>query len=181
MANPHLEDEPLVAPTDIADYPGAPFPDGLVAAACDSIRDDAGWHIAPSVESTEQVPSPGGQYLFVTSLQLTDVTEVRSITPDGTTVLDGWVKYRAGYLFRACGWPVDALIEVDMVDGYESCPPSLFPAVVARIQEAKVDRSRGSVRLGSLAVTPLGPPNTAAAAAAQPDAVVRRFRIPKSR
>jgi hypothetical protein len=181
MADPHLEDVPLVEPTDLTDFPGAPFPASLVAAACDSIRDDAGWHIAPSVESTEQVHSLGGKYLFVKSLRLTDVTEIRSITESGTTVLTGWVRYESGTLFRSCGWPVDALIEVDMVDGYETCPPSLFPAVVSRIQDAKVDRSRGSVRLGSLAVSPLGPPNTAAAEAAQPDAVVRRFRIPKSR
>lgn len=165
--------DPLVAATDLAEFPGAPFPVAIVASAAESVRRDAGWHIAPSVTETVTVDGKGGQWLFLPSLHVTAVTAVRDVSGDTPTTLTGWRLTRAGMLYRAAGWPYAvAAVEVDLTHGYDACPPELLPAIAARAQSARVNHGTGNVRLGSLSVSPPDAPSVSA------DEAVARFTIP---
>jgi hypothetical protein len=144
----------LVAPTNLADFPGAPFSDALVDAAVSAVRGEAGWHIAPAVTETVVVESDGGAYLFLPTLQLTAVTAVRNVTDEDATptTVTGWrshntARFRAGLLHRPAGW-ARGVFEVDITHGYAACPDDLLPvlAEVARAFAAggrAIQESRG--------------------------------------
>lgn len=173
----------LVEASDVAGFPGAPFPAATLTAAAESVRGDAEWHIAPLVTETVVLDVNGGRFLFLPTLKLVEVTAVRDVTyPDATVeVLDfrtqATARFRAGVLERPGGWPY-GVVEVDMVHGYSACPAELLPAIVARAQAMRVDAGQGAVRLGSLSISSPSSPNTSVAQAAQPDAVVAKYRIP---
>lgn len=121
----------LAAPADLTAFPGAPFDDDIVDAAVDAVRTAAGWHIAPVVSETVTVDAIGGVTLFLPTLRLTAVDEVRDLRGDTPVVLDGWRKSRSGMLSRAAYWPCGfETVEADITHGYATTPPALF-AVIA--------------------------------------------------
>lgn len=146
-------DGPLLSGIDLDGYPGAPFAPNIALAVGESIRSEAGWHIAPSVTETLTLEGNGGRWLILPTLYLTAVTEVRDVTdPDSPVVLGDWSaaktpRFRAGCLRRDCGWPCTDL-EVDIVHGYDSCPSDLLPAAAALAQVAKVNK--GVSRVGGV-------------------------------
>lgn len=175
---------PLLAATDLADFPGAPFPDAVVDAAASAVRREVGWHIAPSITGdTARVVARGR--LFLRTLHLTGVTGIVDVTDPSspeTEDLDDWDWTSSGVLYRRRSPTREGRVfEVTYTHGYESCPADLLPALAYRCQRAKIDSSTGSVRLGSLSLNPSSVPNTSVAEAAQPDAIVRAYRIPGSR
>jgi hypothetical protein len=144
----------LVAPTDLADFPGAPFAASLVAAASEQVRRQCGWHIAPLVTETFVVDSDGGRVLLLPTMRLVTVTEVRNIAGSTPEVLTGWRKSPAGMLFRASGWPAGfQTVEVDMQHGYEACPDELLPIIAERCQVFAKDGSVRQESLGSRSVS----------------------------
>lgn len=136
----------------LAEWPGAPFPASLVTAAGEQVRDRCGWHIAPVETGTVTVHSDGSATLLLPSLKVVDVTAVRDVTRDDTTVLDGWRLAPSGILYRASRWPV-GLIEVDLSHGYAACPESLYAVVAERAQFMRRDRSVGQESLGSRSIS----------------------------
>ena len=124
----------LFTADDLAGLPGAPFDNtnGNVTQASEAIRNALGWHLAPSVEETLTVDSPGGVNVYLKSKYLTDVSEVRDVTAG--TVLTGWTFSRLGRVTRRSGWPCDHLLEFDVTHGYAECPAELLPvgAAIAR-------------------------------------------------
>lgn len=137
--------EPLALPADLAEFPGAPFSADAVAAASEAIRREVGWHIAPRVIETLTLDGTGGGVLFLPTLHLVDVTEVRDVTDDTPRVLTGWRKSQRGMLSRARGWPRGfEAIEVDVVHGYDSCPPELLPVIAERTSRRVMQESLGS-------------------------------------
>lgn len=169
----------LLAASALAGFPGAPFPDAIVKSAGESVRRDAGWHIAPEISETVVVESHGGRFLFLPTLHLSSVTAVRNVTDPNVdpVVVTNWrteatPRFRAGVLESWYGWPC-GLLEVDIVHGHEACPADLLPAVAARCQASQVNQMGGSVRLGSLSVTP--PSGTSALAAS--DSTVAAYKI----
>lgn len=121
----------LVSNTDMEGFPGAPFAERVLAAAAGSVRDDCGWHIAPSVTETLQLRSTG-PIVLLPSLHVTTVTAVRDA--DTGEPVEGWhLDQRAGVLSRSTSgscWP--ARLEVDLVHGHAACPASLLPTIAER-------------------------------------------------
>ena len=160
---------PLATPNDLLSFAGAPFAEALVKAAGESIRRDAGWHIAPTVTETLVLDSDGGRQLFLPTLRdaVASVAEVRDVSGSSPRVLGGWrLASSAAVLHRGGGWPAgEGVIEVDLVHGYESCPAELLPAIAAR--------TRPKVRAESI-----GGRSVQLDADTLPDIVVASFRIP---
>ena len=127
--------EPLVVPADLESFPGGPFDEDVVEAAAESVRDDAGWHIAPVETETVTVEGDGGRLLLLPSLK---VNSVNSVTIDGEADTD-WTLLPGARLYRASGWPQRSLVEVAMTHGYENVPMALLPIIAARCQRALVD------------------------------------------
>lgn len=125
----------LVSWVDLKGFPGAPFSPNAVAAAADSVRVEAGWHVAPVREETVEVETDGARVALLPSLRVVSVSEVRD--GESGAVLGGWrVSKARGVLVRKHGcWP--AMIEVDLKHGYESCPPALLPVIAERAQRAR--------------------------------------------
>lgn len=149
---------PLLDATDLSDLPGAPFSAGSVQAAAASVRRKAGWHIAPSVTETITTESRGGYYLFLPTMRLTDVTAVRDVTDPAASVdLAGWSpaatpRFRAGCLRRSTPWPC-AVLEVDVVHGYDSCPDDLLSVVAEICRRRDTPSELASRSLGDLSQT----------------------------
>ena len=142
--------QPLVVAADLADYPGAPFSDAVVESAGESVRVEAGWHIAPEIAEVVTVVSRGGTALLIPSLRYT-VTAVRDVTDSANpeTITD-YVDRGSGVLYRGYGWATDHRYEVDVTHGFAECPPALKPVIAHRAQAARSGAS--NVRLGSLSI-----------------------------
>lgn len=144
----------LVIAADLNDFPGAPFAESVAESAGETVRAEAGWHIAPEVTETLTIDSDGGRYLLLPTLRLVDVTEIRDVTNDTPRVLDNWRKSGKGILYRAGGWPAGlAALEVDLTHGYTECPPALLPAVAAYAQAIKRGGRVTQESLGSRSVS----------------------------
>lgn len=175
-------DGPLLQAGDLADFAGAPFANSVVLAVGQSIRAAAGWRIAPQISETVIVESDGGQYLFLPTMWLSSVAEVRDVTdPDNPVVLDGWSsaltpRFRAGCLRRDRSWPCGD-IAVDITHGYASCPQDLLSAAAALAQDAKVNKATGGVRLGSLSIN--GTSDQVGGEGSTVAATIGRYRIPE--
>lgn len=127
MALPTLFDR-----LDLADFPGAPFPEAVIKAAESSIRRDAGWHIAPVVRETIEVDAdPSG----VVSLPTLRVVRVHSISGADGAALTGWTVTRAG---RLSGCRGRGTLTVDLEHGYENVD-DLLPVVAARCKRQLTD------------------------------------------
>ncbi len=137
---------PLLDPADpaiLADFPGAPFAPQVVAAAAESVRSDAGWHIAPVVSETVLCDGSGWRpLLLLPTLRVVSVQEVRAYVGGLWVVLTGWRHAGSGMLYHPNGWPYGAAgVEVDLTHGYAAAPDDLLPVVAARCQRALVDAS----------------------------------------
>lgn len=162
----------LVEVVDLSDYPGAPFTTAVVESAAESVRDEAGWHIAPEVTETLTVVSKGGTALLIPSLRYT-ITAVRDVTdPAAPEAITNYVDRGAGILHRSYGWATDHKYEVVLTHGYATCPPALKPVIAHRAQAAKMPG--GSVSLGSLST---GFSNPADARTEQDAAIIARYSL----
>lgn len=131
---------PLADASDLAGFPGAPFDEVLVGSAAESVRREAGWHIAPPVAETVKVDGTGGCYLLVPSMRLSTVNEVRDMSGAEPIILDGVTSSTSGILYRAAGWPSGFRnIEVDITHGYDVCPPDLLPLIASLASTAGID------------------------------------------
>lgn len=173
----------LVLPEDLADFPGAPFAESLVTVVGATVRREVGWHISPAVTETVVVESAGGRYLLLPTLNLTAVTEVRDVTDEDVApvVLTGYrthetARFRAGVLDRPAGWPTDGVVEVDIVHGFDQCPPDLLSAVAEWVQAvSKRTGGLGSRTLGDLSES------YRSSLTAESRAAVEAYKIPRSR
>lgn len=161
----------LVTGADLAGFPGAPFTDAVADAAGESVRDEAGWHIAPEVTETLTVWSEGGVALLLPSLRVVSVSEIRDVTGDTSEVLTGWEDRGSGILYRATGWPVNRRLEVDLVHGHTTVPKALLPVIAHRAQATKIT-GLSNVRLGSLSIG-----SGAGDTADGDDATIRRYSL----
>lgn len=132
----------LVQPSDLAEFPGAPFPETIVDAAVSALRDDAGWHIAPSRTETMLIDAEGGRRLFLPTMYLTAVSEIRIVSADPVDIPDpdGYQKSRRGVITASFWWPCrDESVEVDATHGYDTTPPSLFLVVAEYCQLTRMN------------------------------------------
>ena len=142
--------EPLLSVEDFNDMTGGTYEDNdkaetALLAASQAVRNYCGWHIAPSLECTAY-PVGGGK---VIKLPAGYVSDIASITEDGTLLTDGKYEWRHnGLIRRACfknwsnGWDV---IEVIYTAGYDiDAVPDLAEAVRA-ITESVLAVSAGVI------------------------------------
>lgn len=136
--------QPLVLPSDLDGFPGAPFSHAVATAASEAVRRECGWHIAPQVTQTLTLDVSGGPVLILPTLRLVSVSEVRDMTGDNPRVLTGWRMSQAGMLSRRGGWPCGfGAVEVDVVHGYEQCPPELLPVIASSAHRRVRQESMG--------------------------------------
>lgn len=143
----------LLEPADLADLPGAPFPDSVVAMVCDAVRAECGWHIAPSREETVVLDGSGADVLALPTLYLTAVSAVTELgaTVDASTY--DWSD--AGYLQRRSGCWTRRLrgVEVTMTHGYSGCPAALAALVGALCAIVATNPAIASEAAGSVSVS----------------------------
>ena len=94
----------LATADDLASFPGAPFDELLVEVAQESVRADAGWHIAPVRTETLTLLSYGDYFLSIPSLRIVSVEAVR-YGPDLTEYTEGWTVTRGGLWLATAGPP----------------------------------------------------------------------------
>jgi len=126
----------LVDPTLLDVYPGGPFDPDVVDAASASVRDDAGWHIAPEVteDVTAEPPYHGG-WLLIPSLK---VGAINSIVDQDGDAVTGFTLFSAGRLWHPDGWPY-LYLTVNLTHGYATVPESLLPVIASRCQRSLVN------------------------------------------
>lgn len=138
--------EQLVSPTDLSGFRGAPFTPNAVNGACESVRRDCEWHIAPTLE--QSVRLRGGDTLL--RLPTLYLVEVVSVTSSKGVAVNGFDWLPNGVLERESGFP--AIVDVVFRHGYESCPPELLNVVAERAANGSFGRVRQE-SLGSRSVS----------------------------
>jgi hypothetical protein len=124
----------LATADDLASFPGAPFDELLVEVAQESVRAEAGWHIAPVRTETLYLYAHGGAYLSIPSRRIVSVSAVR-YGPSLTEITSGWTLAHGGSLYLYSGWTAGP-VEVDLTHGYEETPLDLLPVIVNRAASA---------------------------------------------
>lgn len=144
----------LVDPSELVDYPGAPFSQTVVDGAVWALRRRAGWHIAPSKTETVTVDGSDTRLVVLPTLQLTAVSEVRDVSGITPVVLHNWSAQRAGMLRRAGRWPCGfQAIAADITHGYEETPPDLFGVIAALCKLATDESDVAQESLGAWSTT----------------------------
>lgn len=120
----------------------------VLALASGAVRAYCGWELARET-TTFQVDGQGGTVLTLPTLELIDVTAIRiDGEPQtlGLPVTDyGRITWwKKGQLFRHAGWPVNAVIEVDGVHGYDPVP-DLVKLVTLDIAAVNLSNPEGLV------------------------------------
>ena len=169
----------LADPADLADYPGAPFTQGVVDAAVASLRGDCGWHIAPEVTETLVVNGSPDKTLILPTLLIVEITAIRDVSGTTPVTLTGWRQQsRAGLLWRDEGWPDGfEVVEVDLTHGHTDTPAEILPAVAYYSQAQLSDSNVSTESLLSWSKTtrPLSSP--ASPGQGSPLAVLARFNV----
>jgi len=136
-----MPDQPLAAPADVVGMRGAPFPASVLRGAGEAVRTVAGWHIAPSVETTVKVRT-SGRVVLLPSLY---VTAVASITDRDGRAIDGWDWLPEGIVERDHG-RFPRIVTVTFTHGYAKVPADLLSI----ISETAGASTHGRVRSESL-------------------------------
>ena len=166
----------LVSADDIADFPGAPFAADVLTAAGEAVRNICGWTIAPPVTGdVVTLDSDGGDTLYLPSLKVTALTQVRDVSGTTPVVLTGVKFTTGGRLYLQSGFPCGVqAVEVTFTHGYTACPAEILPVV------AEIARSSGSsstVRQQSLGSASITYKESFAAASGSSFPVLDRYRI----
>ncbi|MEV4902358.1 hypothetical protein AB0K08_13575 [Citricoccus sp. NPDC055426] len=160
----------MVQATDLAGFRGAPFPQPVMDSAVGAIRDECGWHIAPSQEDTFTMRTGRVETILLPSLHITEVVAVNDLTssyapvipPDRVDILDHGALHLEG------GWP--AKVSITIKHGYATCPDSL-KAIIA---EQSLGVAAGRIRQESLAGRSL---SLEAGLDPMTDTVLSRYRL----
>jgi hypothetical protein len=144
--------KPLLSTSDLTGFPGAPFSDAIVKAAAESVRRDAGWHIAPQVQQTVTVEPQGGVVL----LPSLHIVSVHSVTSDGQEVTD-WRFAESGVLH---GTFPSGPLKVVFTHGFSECPAELLPVVAERAhayqQDQRVSQEQSGAEMIAYAAPSVG-------------------------
>jgi hypothetical protein len=143
----------LVNATELNDYPGAPFAESIVDAVVAAMRNEAGWHIAPVRTETIVRDTDGGTILFLPTLRLISVNEIRDLTGDTPRVIDGWRPSRTG-MVSGPWWPCGfGAVEADITHGYEETPKELLLVIAERCQLASLNSGVRQESAGSESIS----------------------------
>jgi len=151
-----MADGDLIQASDIAGYPGAPYAANVLTGAGEAIRAECGWHIAPSRTETLTVEAESAKYLFLPTLALTAVSEIRDMTYDAPQVVTGYTFKANGIItrtFAGVGFVVGHTYEVDVTHGFASVPSDLLSVASSIARSAAGERVAQSKQLGPGQVT----------------------------
>ena len=151
-----MADGDLIQASDIAGFPGAPFAANVLTGAGDAIRAECGWHIAPARTETFTVEAETCKHLFLPTLALTAVTEIRDVTFDVPQVVTGYRFKANGIITRTFGAPgfvVGHTYEVDVEHGFATVPFNILTAASSIARSANGERVTQSKQLGPGQVT----------------------------
>lgn len=152
----------LCQSADLTDFPGAPFTQDVVDSAIGEVRAAAHWHIAPQITETVTVRAYGGFELLLPTLNLVSLSAVRDVTdPANPITLSGWdssptAEFKRGIVGNRFGWPCRrpyAVLEVDVVHGFETCPPDLLPVIAQTALDFRRNRAVSSESVGSVSAS----------------------------
>lgn len=121
---------PLAIETDLSDFQ-AGDPLKMLEWVSAVIRAYCGWHIAPVLTETLHVDGEGSRHLWLPSLHVTGVAEVKN---NGEVVdPDQYDWSESGYLELRCGHfsTRPRGIEVTLTHGYDTAPGDLVEATVS--------------------------------------------------
>ena len=125
-----MKDFSLCQPLCTLDDIEGDYSDSALAAACDLIRTECGWHIAPVETETLLLDSDGGRLLTLPSLFVLNVASV--VDAQTNKPIDGWGLSQIGLLERTgfCEWPRGRQrIKVTVTHGLASAPPALLAVI----------------------------------------------------
>lgn len=164
----------LVSPADLTEFPGAPFSESVVDSVVAAMRTEAGWHIAPSRTETVTLDHDGGHILFLPTLWLTDVEEVRDLAAETPRVVTGWRKSRSGMVSGPYLGGGFESVQVDITHGYSETPPELLLVIAERCQLATINSGVRQESAGGESIS------YSASGAITPEArrIFDRYRIP---
>lgn len=155
----------LTTPTALLGFPGAPFSASVVKSAGGSIRDECGWHIAPTVTQTVRV-APAGNLLFLRTMRLTDVLSVTDRDGNEVEVDD----FDEGTGIVSLKRSPRGRVAVELEHGYEECPPALLSVIAERAARFKAGIARQE-SLGSRSISVAANHETTS------DEVIARYRL----
>ena len=131
---------PLISDNEFAEasgykWSGDPRAGAAIAAASAAIRNECGWHIAPSLECHAVISARGR----IAELPANLVTEVSKVTENGLELEPGQFEPRMDGLMRRCGfrnWTTAwGGIDVEYTAGYDmEAVPDLTQAVVSVVE-----------------------------------------------
>jgi hypothetical protein len=135
----------LVTPGNLSGFPGAPFAETVLDAAVATVREEAGWHIAPVITETVTLDGPASGILMLPTRR---VTAILSVTDDGVLVDPTEFYLReGGYLQRRYSRWGGRKMTVEFTHGFDACPDTLLPIIAER---ARTLARGGVVRQESL-------------------------------
>lgn len=120
---------------DFSDYPelcsgddlAGDYTDATILQACDLVRGECGWHLAPTMTEVLRLDSAGGRLLALPSLR---VREVISVTTADDVPIEDWELSENGLLERkGRDWPVARRLKVELEHGFAAVPPALIPVI----------------------------------------------------
>lgn len=134
--------------SDLAWFPGAPHSQGLVDAAVSELRSRLGWHVAPVVTETLTLDHDGGPDLILPTRKIVTISQIRDVSGTTPTTLTGYRASKETGIVTGCSWPRGlAVLEVDLIHGYEKAPEDLLAAVAAMTAYLKSDTRVSSVQI----------------------------------
>lgn len=143
-----------ITPTQLADFPGAPFTATIIGSAQARLERVLGWHVSPS--KTETIKATGARgddrdRLILPSRRITSVTEVRD---SGGTIVPTWsLTGETEAILTGCYWNPGEIYEVDVVHGYETLPADLLPELAGMCSSILRDPTVASESAGPFSVT----------------------------
>jgi hypothetical protein len=93
------------------------------------------------------------------TLWLDSVTEIRDVTNGSIVIALDDVqtaktsRFRAGCLRRSSSWPSSSIVELDIVHGYDTCPPELLALAATLCRSITRDQSIRQRAAGPFSVT----------------------------
>ena len=161
--------EQVVTPADLEGLPGAPFTQQTIDQAVAAIRAECGWHIAPTRQSTVQVPG-GSSLILLPSLHVTDVVSMTDM--ESGRELAGFVWLEKGMIYLRGRAPM--FVEVVFEHGYSVFPEDLRGVVAAL---ASIVKQGGRITAESLSGHSISIDASEAASSVQ-DPILARYTVP---
>lgn len=142
-----------IPPTELADFPGAPFAASIVKSAQARLERVLGWHVTPVKTETIRATGARGDDRDRLILPSRNITTVSAVRDGSDVVVPTWRLTGASEAILVGCWTPDEVYEVDVVHGYATLPADLFPDLAAMCSSILRDPTVASESAGPFSVT----------------------------